>query len=124
MPKNDLQTDGIDWGLTTWEGSRREQLRRWAALPLERVIMAIEEMQDMSDQFGPTRETGAIPDARSAQTAATLIEARAVRQAPAQYRPDDEPHEAVKSAGTPGPRDPMAGTPQTPGLTPPDENGR
>lgn len=44
--------DDIDWSLTTWEGSRREQLRRWAELPLERIILAIEEMQEMSDQFG------------------------------------------------------------------------
>jgi len=37
--------------LTTWDGSRREQLRRWAALPLERVILAIEEMQDLAEYF-------------------------------------------------------------------------
>jgi hypothetical protein len=30
---SDLPPD-IDWSLTTWEGARREQLRRWAALPL------------------------------------------------------------------------------------------
>jgi hypothetical protein len=35
-------TDGIDWSLTTWEGARREQLRRWAELPLERIILALE----------------------------------------------------------------------------------
>ena len=33
MPKNEPPADGIDWRLTTWDGSRREQLRRWAALP-------------------------------------------------------------------------------------------
>lgn len=27
-------TDAIDWSLTTWEGSRREQLRRWAKVSL------------------------------------------------------------------------------------------
>jgi len=51
MPKNEPPADGIDWRLTTWDGSRREQLRRWAALPLERVILAIEEMQDLADHF-------------------------------------------------------------------------
>jgi len=37
--------EDIDWSLTSWEGSRREQLRRWAELPLDRAIMALEEME-------------------------------------------------------------------------------
>lgn len=41
--------DLIDWTLTTWDGARREKLRRWSRLPLERVIAALEEMQEMSD---------------------------------------------------------------------------
>jgi hypothetical protein len=41
--------DPIDWRLTTWEGSRRGQLRRWAALPLDRVIAALEEMAELAD---------------------------------------------------------------------------
>jgi len=53
MPKNESPADSIDWRLTTWDGSRREELRRWAALPLERVILAIEEMQDLAEQFRP-----------------------------------------------------------------------
>jgi len=40
-----------DWSLATWDGARREQLRRWAALPLERVIAAIEEMGDLAAAF-------------------------------------------------------------------------
>jgi hypothetical protein len=51
MLKNEPPADSIDWRLTTWDGSRREQLRRWAALPLERVILAIEEMQDLTEHF-------------------------------------------------------------------------
>lgn len=69
MPKNEQQTDDIDWRLTTWEGSRREQLRRWAALPLERVILALEEMQDLAEHFRRMRETGKFSAARSGQTA-------------------------------------------------------
>jgi len=57
MPKSEQETDDIDWSLTTWEGSRREQLRRWAALPLERVIRALEEMQEVSDGFRQTGDT-------------------------------------------------------------------
>jgi hypothetical protein len=53
MPVSDLSSE-IDWSLTTWEGARREQLRRWAALPLERVIAALEEMDELSRQFATT----------------------------------------------------------------------
>jgi hypothetical protein len=37
----------IDWRLTTWEGARREELRRWSQLPLERIVAALEEMADL-----------------------------------------------------------------------------
>lgn len=46
--KTERETDAIDWPLTTWEGARREQLRRWAALPLERIVLAIEEMEELA----------------------------------------------------------------------------
>ena len=82
MPKND-QTDGIDWSLTTWEGSRREQLRRWAALPLERIILAIEEMQEVSGQFRQTPQADALRATGSAQRAPPDGEVlRGVVQAP------------------------------------------
>jgi hypothetical protein len=38
--------------LTTFDGARREQLRRWAQLPLETILLAIEEMQDIAQQLG------------------------------------------------------------------------
>ena len=38
----------IDWSLTTWEGSRREQLRQWAKLTLEEIVQAQEEMAELS----------------------------------------------------------------------------
>lgn len=43
----------FDWSLTTWEGSRREQMRRWAQLPLEDAIKALEEMEKVSDHLLP-----------------------------------------------------------------------
>lgn len=46
---SDAGSEEIDWSLTTWEGARREQLRRWAALPLERIVLALEEMQELAD---------------------------------------------------------------------------
>jgi len=51
MTQPSSDSAAIDWSLTTWEGARREQLRRWAALPLESVISALEEMEIQSRQF-------------------------------------------------------------------------
>ena len=41
--------DPADWSLATWDGAKRETLRRWAKLPLERVIAALEEMQELNE---------------------------------------------------------------------------
>jgi hypothetical protein len=49
----------FDWRVTSFEGARREQLRRWARLPLERILLAIEEMQDIAHALGT------VPDGRS-----------------------------------------------------------
>lgn len=58
MRRNKPEWDAIDWSLTTWEGARREQLRRWAALPLERILLALEEMQDLSEWLNPRLSRG------------------------------------------------------------------
>ncbi len=50
----DNATAAIDWSLTTWEGARREQLRRWAALTLEEIVLAQEEMQELSERLDGT----------------------------------------------------------------------
>jgi len=42
----------IDWSLTTWEGSRREQLRRWSLLTLEEIFDAQEEMAQLAKELG------------------------------------------------------------------------
>lgn len=42
----------IDWEKTTWEGATREAMRRWANLPLERIIAAQEEMAELAEAFG------------------------------------------------------------------------
>lgn len=39
------------WKLTTWEGSRREQLRRWRALTLREKLLAIEEMEALAKKL-------------------------------------------------------------------------
>ena len=48
------QTDKpvIDWSLTTYEGARREQVRRWSQLSLTQVIEALEEMEQLAMQLG------------------------------------------------------------------------
>lgn len=56
MQNNESKAAEFDWNLTSFEGARREQLRRWAQLPLEDVIRAIEEMEDIAQQLGSTRD--------------------------------------------------------------------
>jgi len=51
MPTDDLQTVGIDWSLTSWEGARREQMRRWGRMPLADMIRALEEMQVLAERL-------------------------------------------------------------------------
>jgi hypothetical protein len=61
---SDTGGEEIDWSLTTWEGARREQMRRWAALPLENIVAALEEMQEITDWLHPERAEA--DEARSA----------------------------------------------------------
>lgn len=67
MPKDEKTGAAADWDLGTWEGARRETLRRWAALPLERIVAALEEMQGLGETLSkagalstgpPPEETG------------------------------------------------------------------
>lgn len=53
---NKPDSDDIDWRLTTFEGVRREQLRRWAKLPLEDIVRSLEEMDDLARLFGHARQ--------------------------------------------------------------------
>ena len=48
--------DSIDWSKTTWEGSRRELLRRWRALSLRERLLAVEEMAELSERLAAMRE--------------------------------------------------------------------
>jgi CRISPR-associated protein Csx17 len=45
----------VDWSKTTWEGSRREQLRRWRKLSLREKLLAVEEMADLSRHLDDMR---------------------------------------------------------------------
>jgi hypothetical protein len=61
----DNELDAIDWSLTTWQGARREQMRRWAELPLENIVAALEEMQTLAEQLGPPERKGRTDENRS-----------------------------------------------------------
>lgn len=65
MAKAERHDDMVDWSLTTWDGSRREQLRRWAALPLEQIIRAIEEMEALAERLSAAPRVSGSKDERS-----------------------------------------------------------
>lgn len=46
-----MSDDDIDWSLTTWEGSRREQLRRWSELTMDEILAAQEEMAGLAEEM-------------------------------------------------------------------------
>lgn len=54
---DDVNRD-IDWSLTTWEGSRRAQLRRWLSLTLRERLEAVEEMDELARHFEEMRRQG------------------------------------------------------------------
>jgi hypothetical protein len=55
---NDKTLEPINRELTTWEGARREQLRRWAEMPLRDMILALEEMQTLAERLSGTESVG------------------------------------------------------------------
>lgn len=59
MNKKTTSDEATAWEKTTWEGARREQLRRWSRLSLEEILAAQEEMADLADQLArtPTKPT-------------------------------------------------------------------
>ena len=45
----DFDDSAIDWSLTTFEGARREQLRRWSQLSLSQILHAQDEMRELAE---------------------------------------------------------------------------
>jgi hypothetical protein len=58
MPTSEPRQDDIDWSLTTWEGARREQTKRWARMSLAEMILALEEMQALAEKLRPPSSAG------------------------------------------------------------------
>lgn len=52
--------DTIDWSVTTFEGSRKEQIRRAAQVPFDEILDAIEELAGLTQELA---RTGAPSDA-------------------------------------------------------------
>jgi hypothetical protein len=46
------------WEVTTWDGSRKEQLRRALQLTLRERLQALDEMGDLARHFEWMRENG------------------------------------------------------------------
>ena len=55
------KASAIDWSLTTWEGARREQHRRWASLSLREIVMALEEMHALAERLSAPSDEKAPP---------------------------------------------------------------
>ena len=60
MNENDA-AEPIDWSLTTWEGARREQQRRWANLSLREIILALEEMHAIAEHLSSSPDSDSSP---------------------------------------------------------------
>lgn len=48
----------IDWSLTTWEGSRRAQLRHWMSLTLRERLQCLDDMTTLAEHFAEMRRKG------------------------------------------------------------------
>lgn len=80
--------DDFDWSVTTWEGARREHLRRTAALTLRERMQSLEDMAELVERFRQMRETGKFSAARSEPPAASGDPA--IHQTPPRYGSNKE----------------------------------
>ena len=54
--------DDIDWSATTWEASRREQLRRWLQMSVQERFELLEQMSELSETLAHAREQGRLSE--------------------------------------------------------------
>lgn len=92
---------GIDWSLTTWEGSRREQLRRWCKLSVRERLLAVEEMADFARHLAEMRvqgrfrhvdnnHDGGTPDSPGRGLNALQPETGSIREPQGEYRAEPD----------------------------------
>ena len=82
--------DDIDWSLTTWEGSRQEQLRHALSFTLRERLQAVEDMAEVAQRFQEMHVTGKSSTAHPAQPSPPADNAPAVHQTPAPYDSPDK----------------------------------
>lgn len=51
-PDTSPDDDRLAWQAATFEGARREQLRRWSRLSLREILLALEEMEELGQRLG------------------------------------------------------------------------
>lgn len=49
--------DDIDWSKTTFDGSRREQLRRWRSLTVRERLEALDAMTELAERMAEQRKS-------------------------------------------------------------------
>lgn len=76
--------------MTTYDGARREQLRRALALTLRERMQAVEDMGEVAERFRQMRESGKLSTTHSGPAVALERDAHAVRQSPTPYGSNDE----------------------------------
>jgi len=72
--------DDIDWSLTTWEGSRRAQLRRALSLTLRERMQAVEGLADVARRLQQMRAQGEFKTASKPAQASEPAAALAARE--------------------------------------------
>ena len=78
------------WEQTTWDGSRRAQLREALKLTLRERMQSIEDMADLADRFRQMREKREASGASPTRTAAPAGNVPAVQQITPPYILPDE----------------------------------
>lgn len=77
--------DDIDWSLTTWEGSRRAQLRHALTLTLRERMEAVEGLADVARRLQEMRAQGEFKTASEPAEASVSAAASMVREPEAPY---------------------------------------
>lgn len=78
--------ENVDWSLTTWEGARREQMRRAAEIPFDHILDAIEEMGDLAAELAAQATGG-----RVAPSGSSLPHPPSVREKPSPWPTPEGP---------------------------------
>ncbi len=78
--------DDVDWSLTSWEGSRRAQLRRWLTLTVRERLQTIEDLAEVAKRVAGLLR----PSRRNAVTGIPGVGADADKGVPGEQRGPSE----------------------------------